>query len=843
MPRHRMIGLLAVCCLLAGCQRPPAAPRTPRQEPARSPTPRVLIIHEGADELAASARALETLIAHFDEPCAVLPASRYRERMLGSYSYVFYLAGQEPTTARTRFAADLEAYRGVATWVGPGVEVLGADRLGGLGLRPGRGRETPTDWQLFYRHRAYSERLAVPPVGAPPRAPVVSEARRGGARHPFLAGRGPLWYAAAAPSLAPEHFWSACIWADALHDILAQPHSERRLLVPALREVPVYVRPEQVTAVLEPVLAAGVPVTVLASCTSGEVVLSDRPPAVEGLRRAESMGATVTLVADRPADPREHLHLAWEVGLHPLAWAGPARGDNPFRLRIAPAEASPPVPAGGILPSPVQVSDAGVISAHDAQRLEMQQVLRDAAAVLTFGLWAPAEPLLAFLARHRQLGWQLADLRELGAVVSDPRRTLVSGAARASLGPQDRLRRTLLGPRWEVEADTTVVPPEDRVMGGAQGAPARSVTIYEPIRTRGQSRFIKGVTLDPWAYSGAGVSAQALAEALAERYSRHGVNTVFMYAYNVSEGAAYRTRYPGATISEWGREDLLGHVLDACHERGIEVVAWLYSGRDRGNWLRHPDWRERRADGTEYNPLRLHATYFLCPRHPGVRRWFAGLVGDLARRYPGLAGVELCEPLVNWWGDQACHCQTCKEGFAIAHPDARVGGEAWRRYRAEGLTEFLSQCMQAIHEAGAEGYLMTITDAWSNGALLSPRRQAEESGFDMEALLAGPHAPDWVNYEVIWQQWAALYSDEVFNPNWAARVAAQLMRRVDGRARVVFHVELTDFGRLRMTPARLAETIGRVSAAQADGIECFHSAALDQKSAWATLKRSYEDLP
>jgi hypothetical protein len=351
------------------------------------------------------------------------------------------------------------------------------------------------------------------------------------------------------------------------------------------------------------------------------------------------------------------------------------------------------------------------------------------------------------------------------------------------------------------------------------------------------------VTLDPWAYRQSSVSARELADALAERYQRNAVNTVFVYAYNVDEGAAYRTRYWGASMSDWGRQDLLAHLLDACHRRGLRVVAWLYSGRDKGMWKKHSEWRERTKDGQAHNPLRLHAAYFLCPRNAEVQAWYAGLLRDLARRYPTLDGIELCEPVVNWFGDQACYCQVCREEFAASHPGEPLGEAAWRGFRTEGLTDFLSVCMKSVSEEGIDTYIMTISDAWSNGAILSPRRQAEESGFDLDAILNGPYPPDWVNFEIIWQQWAALYGTEVFNYDWAEETATRLVRRTDGRARVLLHVELTDFGSQRMTPAKIARTIDRVRVADPHGVECYHSGAIDSKAAWPVLKQAYEELP
>ena len=136
---------------------------------------------------------------------------------------------------------------------------------------------------------------------------------------------------------------------------------------------------------------------------------------------------------------------------------------------------------------------------------------------------------------------------------------------------------------------------------------------------------------------------------------------------------------------------------------------------------------------------------------------------------------------------------------------------------------------------------MTICDALDNGAILTPRHQWEESGFDLDGLLDGPNPPDWVNFEIIWQQWAVIskYGTKVFNPDWAAETAQRLSRRTDGRARVMIHLELTDFGLQLMTPEKLAETIRKVMVAEPEGVECYHSAAFDRKEAWPEIARTY----
>jgi hypothetical protein len=848
-----LLWLLVGGLLLPGCQNnspepaPPAA-TFPGSEDLSSP--RILIVQEtqgpGGAFVAESCQALEILLAHFEEGCNTVGASEYEKGQAGDYEHVFYFGGKQEKQARAAFAEDAADYRGTVTWVGPGATTLGESKLAELGLSAPSHDDAlvgPVEWTIGYGQQRHVEQLYVPAVRAEAQAKVRSEARRGAERRPFLAGDGKLWYVAAGPSLAEERLWTACIWADALHDILGQPHSEHgRRMVAALRDVPVWATEQQVPKVIRRFLDAGLPVLVLAWTQMGEVPLAERPDAVRGLRTAEAMGATVALAASTGVDALEQFRLAWEVRLHPVAWLGPANGTNPFRLRIAEPDASPAYCAGGLLPAPIPISDAGYIAPEDAERLRMQEVVRDAVALLSFGLWAPPEPFLAFVRGLRAKGWQVTDARDLGAEVSDPRRRLVSGKAKVRLPTGVRVRTTVLGPRWQVAQEELLPAGSEASAEYEVVTPGGHVAILEPVRERGPGGFVKGVTLDPWAYSHSGMSATALAQALAERYSRNGVNTVFFYAYNVKEGAAYRTRYRGALVGEWGRQDLLGHVLRECHARKIRVVAWLYSGRDRRMWLEHPEWRERTKDGKEYNPLRLHAAYFLCPRNPDVRRWYVGLLRDLARRYPELDGIELCEPVVNWFGEQACHCEVCTREFAAAHPGERRGGSLWRRFRSQGLTDFLVECMQAVRREGIETYIMTLSDAWSNGAILSARRQAEECGLDLEALLDSESPPDWLNFEVIWQQWAAIYGEEIFNYDWATEVAHRLVRRADGRARVIFHVELSDFGSQRMTPDKIAETIRRVTPAGPHGIDCYHSAALDRRAGWRKLSEVYEEL-
>lgn len=838
---RRVLGLLlCTCLLLFGCHRPESKPPAAREHPqvvapALPSSPiNVVIVYEGDR---APAQALAKLLAHFGTRCALAPAEGYTAGGVQGYHRAFYLAGEKPHAARKQFAADLRDQDLQVVWVGPGVEALGRERLAQLGVSGVEGGKVESGLPLLqFRGQSHRERLALPAVSAGPRARVLAKADRS----PFICGEGKLWYAAAAPSLTEEHFWSTCIWAEALHEIMGEPHRQERTMLAALREVPVWANESQAPNAARPLLKAGIPVTLLATVQHREVSLGDRPRAVEGLRRAERLGATVALSSAVPLDAEEQLRLAWEVGLHPIAWQGGARGDNPFRMRFAQEREALPFEAGGLLPSPIPISDAGYLADKDVARLKMLGVVRDPVAVFSFGLWAEADRFREFLRERERDGWRIADLRDLGALVRDMRRIISSRQLQVAVPEGNEFLLTTFGRDWEKVGAKTVTASSQVTLDPPRGG----TVMLEPSPRARREEVVTAVTLDPWAYTLSGMSGEELAETLAERYQLNGVKAVFFYAYNVEAGAAYRTRYPGATRSEWAHEDLLGHLLEACHSRGIKVIAWLYSGRDRGMWTRHKEWRERTAEGKDYNPLRLHAAYFLCPRHPEVRRWYAGLLGDLVKRYPTLDGVELCEPLVNWYGDVACYCDNCRKEFARAHPKEEQGGEVWRRFRADGLTEFLSGCLKEVSQQGIETYVMTICDALDNGAILTSRRQWEESGLDLDALLDGPYPPDWVNFEIIWQQWAVIskHGTKVFNPDWAAETAQRLSRRVDGRARVMIHLELTDFGLKLMTPEKLAETIHKVMKAEPEGVECYHSAAFDRKEAWPQLSRTYTAL-
>jgi hypothetical protein len=292
-------------------------------------------------------------------------------------------------------------------------------------------------------------------------------------------------------------------------------------------------------------------------------------------------------------------------------------------------------------------------------------------------------------------------------------------------------------------------------------------------------------------------------------------------------GARYRTSYPGNIMEDYGRQDLLGHLLKAAHRRGIKVIAWSYGVQHKQMWEAHPEWRQKTADGRDYKPD--PDSYFLCVRNPEVIAWWLGFLDDLLTNYPEADGIDLSESQIDCWGDNACHCQHCRAQFAQAHAGKAPATPVWRRFRAEGLTQALLSAYRLAHRYGKETHLTTVFTARRDGALMASRHVRDATGFDLEAVLASPDRPQVVQAELIWQQWAAVYGDHTtFSPEWTCQAVRQAKELVRGRARLIAHVEITDFGAGTLDGPKLGLTVAAAVRGEPYGIDIYDAHLLDK---------------
>ncbi|MEN6625818.1 MAG: DUF2334 domain-containing protein [Candidatus Sumerlaeia bacterium] len=330
-----------------------------------------------------------------------------------------------------------------------------------------------------------------------------------------------------------------------------------------------------------------------------------------------------------------------------------------------------------------------------------------------------------------------------------------------------------------------------------------------------------------------GQRPEKLAAELAERWGAAGVNLVYFRAYDPRYGAFYRTQYDSNAVGEYGRYDLLGEVLMACHARGIRVFAWLPVLNHAGAWNAHTDWRSIAADGKPYKDKGLE--FPLCARRPQVRAWWKGFVADLLSHYPALDGIDLAEAVVGWDEGKACYCDECKKAVAQGR------GMSPSAIKSAPLTELLAGSIRQVHEARKAACMTTIVPAYADGTVLTSAEYARLTGFDLDALLraGGASRPDMLCPEFIWQEMKDRHEPGVkagrFTPRWTRDAVRQWLNRLSDPIEVVAHVEASDFRQERVGPDELAASIQAAIEGGAQGIDIYSTHLIDEKKAWGRV--------
>ncbi len=352
---------------------------------------------------------------------------------------------------------------------------------------------------------------------------------------------------------------------------------------------------------------------------------------------------------------------------------------------------------------------------------------------------------------------------------------------------------------------------------------------------RPQIRRTTAVRIDP-SYYYDGRRPSELAKAMARQWNKAGINLVYFRAYDPAYGAFYRTSYQYNLEGEFGRYDLLKHVIKQCHLQGIHISAWLPVMNHRGAWEAHPEWREKTEAGEDYQTTGLE--YPLCYRNPEARDWWLGFVSDLLERYPELDSIDLAEPVISWESGDACYCALCREAYSAKDKPEEIT-------RSEPLTQLVRQSLAQIHTAGFSGSLTFVAVAGPEGGLLSHEEVRRITGFDLPAVLNSrpDELPDSICPEFIWQEWKSRYSGKAFTPDWSGRAFRQLAGSITSPVPIIAHVEATDFTGVSISPGQLAATLKSVINAGAQGTDVYSSHLLDAKQAWPVLADSAAFIP
>lgn len=144
-------------------------------------------------------------------------------------------------------------------------------------------------------------------------------------------------------------------------------------------------------------------------------------------------------------------------------------------------------------------------------------------------------------------------------------------------------------------------------------------------------------------------------KAIVDETHRGDANTlnVFSTGYYPGGTAFYQSRiaphYPGL-----GERDLLAEAIEAAHANGQKVIAYLASiWGNRDLFFAHPDWAQRKADGSVTAWDEHFNSVAMDPLSP-YRDYFASIVREIADNY-AVDGFYFDEPsFQSWSASQAC---------------------------------------------------------------------------------------------------------------------------------------------------------------------------------------------
>jgi len=334
---------------------------------------------------------------------------------------------------------------------------------------------------------------------------------------------------------------------------------------------------------------------------------------------------------------------------------------------------------------------------------------------------------------------------------------------------------------------------------------------------------INAVRFDPSYYYTNITDVKELCNSLLDKWQSSGVNTVFFKVYDPVYGAKYQTSYRHNRMTDFGRYDLLGQMIDAAADREIKIIAWIPAFLHKQAWEANQGWRVKLAAGVDYRPD--PDSYFLCPANPAVQEWWTGFLADLINRYPELDGIDIAEPIISWRGAD-CFCDAC------------TGRDA--QHSIDALSRILAESIRRIKTAGLKACVTTVAATDTDGNLLSSRQVAIQTGFDLDALLSSADRPDWLNLELMWQQWADRYPNaKVFTPDWVRQAGRQLHLRLAAAVRLLAHVELTSFGQSGVDPAQLKESIISARNGGIADIDVYDTHLIDSQNGWHELQKAF----
>jgi uncharacterized lipoprotein YddW (UPF0748 family) len=195
-------------------------------------------------------------------------------------------------------------------------------------------------------------------------------------------------------------------------------------------------------------------------------------------------------------------------------------------------------------------------------------------------------------------------------------------------------------------------------------------------------------------------------------------NTVYFLAWSrgwpLWRSRLFQSEFGFSTDPAAGERDILAEAVDAAHEAGLHIEAWMeygFVGWWSGNGIdslplgpifrRHPEWLARDSKGSaEYVSGHVGTFYWMAHSQPAVQSFLADLHAEVADEYD-VDGIELDRIRYprNDCGYDSTTVTLYAQGHAGAQPPMDFSELEWMRWRADRIVEFQRIAFQRIKRA------------------------------------------------------------------------------------------------------------------------------------------------
>jgi uncharacterized protein YdaL len=266
------------------------------------PLKKSLIFHD--PDNSQDAGQLEVLLRHFRTETEVKPLdNRLSPYDLSGKDYVFYVGNEYRESLPEPFVQSVAGFDGTVCWINENIHALGDAKLSGLGFQY-KGYDDTTRYDIVYKGTPFykeNNSIHIINVERPDLCHIIASAQSDEKEVPYIIRSGRFWYVADSPVSYTVEGGRHIVFAEVLHDILREDHTEKHSALVRIEDVNPTSHPEYLKSIADYLKSQEVPFSVgltpfyLDPAENTAVSISDRPDLINALHYMVSRGGTVVL--------------------------------------------------------------------------------------------------------------------------------------------------------------------------------------------------------------------------------------------------------------------------------------------------------------------------------------------------------------------------------------------------------------------------------------------------------------------------------------------------------------------------------------------------------------------